>query len=171
MAQPPEPVDVPASEPQDPATATAAPAPTMEKVTAVVVIALGVAMLIGARGIQVRNETGGIDPRWWPTAIAIGITACGLWMLVNALRGVAIERTVEPSRRTGWIQMIVTVAGLALALFLWQVGISFLVLGPGYLIAMNWVYGLRRWTTLLLYPGIVALLLYLVFQLLLKVPL
>jgi hypothetical protein len=33
------------------------------------------------------------------------------------------------------------------------------------------VYGLRRWTTLLLFPAIIAALLYFVFMFLLKVPL
>lgn len=149
----------------------AAPAPVMERVAAGVVLAFGVLMLVGARAIEVRNETGGIDPRWWPTVIAAGIIGCGLWMLANALLGVSIDRQVDPSRRRGWIQMITTVAGLVAVLVLWNSGVSFLVLGPLFLVVINWVYGLRRWTSLLLFPGIIAALLYVVFQMLLKVPL
>jgi hypothetical protein len=145
--------------------------PTMEKLTAAVVTVFGIAMLVGARGIVLRNETGGVDPRWWPTVIAIGIIACGLWMTFNAFRGIAIERTVDESSRQGWIQVGVTVGALAVVLVLWHLGVNFLVLGPAYLIAMNWVYGLRRWTTLLLFPAIIAALLYFVFMFLLKVPL
>lgn len=149
----------------------AAPSPVMERVAAGVVLAFGVLMLVGARGIVLRNETGGIDPRWWPSVIAAGIIICGIWMLANALLGVGIDRDVDPSRREGWIQMLVTVGGLAVVLVLWHLGITFLVLGPLFLVVINWVYGLRKWTSLLLFPGIIAALLYLVFRLLLKVPL
>lgn len=152
--------------------ATTAPlAPAMEKVAAGVVLAFGVLMLVGARGIALRNETGGIDPRWWPTVIAVGIIGCGIWMLANALLGVSIEREVDPSRRKGWVQMIATVAGLAVVLVAWYLGITFLLLGPLFLVVINWIYGLRKWTSLLLFPGIIAALLHLVFRLLLKVPL
>ncbi|GAB3810801.1 hypothetical protein GCM10028820_00960 [Tessaracoccus terricola] len=150
---------------------TAPPAPAMEKVAAGVVLAFGVLMLVGARGIVLRNETGGIDPRWWPTVIAVGIIGCGIWMLANALLGVSIEREVDPSRRKGWAQMVATVAGLAVVLVLWHLGVTFLLLGPLFLVVINWIYGLRKWTSLLLFPGIIAALLYLVFRLLLKVPL
>lgn len=150
---------------------TAPPAPAMEKVAAGVVIAFGLLMLIGARGIVLRNETGGIDPRWWPTVIAAGILGCGIWMLANALLGVSIDREVDRAQRRGWTQMIATVVGLAVVLVLWHFGITFLLLGPLFLAVINWIYGLRRWTSLLLFPGIIAALLYTVFRLLLKVPL
>lgn len=150
---------------------TAAIAPGMERIAAVVVLVFGVWMLTGARAITVRNETGGIDPRWWPTVIAVGIIGCGVWMLANAVLGVKIDREVEASRRTGWIQVVITVVGIAVVLFVWDLGVSFVVLGPIFLVFLNWVYGLRKWTSLLLFPGIIAVLLFTVFQLLLKVPL
>lgn len=151
--------------------AVAPTAPAMERLAAGVVLAFGVLMLVGARAIEVRNETGGIDPRWWPTVIAAGIIGCGLWMLANALLGVSIDREVDPSRRKGWIQMVATVVGLAIVLVLWHFGVTFLLLGPVFLAVMNWMYGLRKWTSLLLFPGIIAVLLFSVFRLLLKVPL
>lgn len=154
-----------------PADSTAEVAPKMEIFAAGLVLSLGVLMLVGARGIAVRNETGGIDPRWWPTVIAAGVILSGLWMLSNAMRKVSIEREVEVSRRTGWIQMMATVGGIAVVLFVWNLGISFVLLGPLFLAGLNWIYGLRKWTSLLLFPGIIAVLLYTVFQLVLKVPL
>lgn len=56
-------------------------------------------------------------------------------------------------------------------LILWGLGVSFVLLAPLLLVALNWLYGLRSWTSLLLFPGIIAGLLFAVFQLLLKVPL
>lgn len=159
-------------EPAPPAEATtAAPSPVMEKAAALVVLGFGVAMLVGARMITVRNETGGVDPRWWPTVIAGGIVACGAWMLFNSVLGRGLERQVEPATRPGWFRMAMTVVGIAVVLILWGLGVSFVLLAPLLLVALNWLYGLRSWTSLLLFPGIIAGLLFAVFQLLLKVPL
>jgi len=148
----------------------APPAPLMERVVAAVVTLLGAAMLFGARGITVRNETGGIDPRWWPTVIAVGIIAMGLWMLYNAVF-TTVERTVDPAQRQGWISVFATVGGLVAMVILWSLHVPFLILAPLFLIGTNWVYGLRRWTTLLLFPGIITLLIFLIFRLMLKVAL
>lgn len=149
---------------------TATPSRPLEVAASLAVVVLGVAMFLGARIIRVRNETGGIDPRWWPGGIGAGIAVMGLWMLFDAVRA-PILREVAPAQRSGWAQMAATVAGLGVVLLLWQIGVSFLVLGPGYLVAMNWVFRLRTWRSLLLFPGIVLVLLLLVFQMLLKVPL
>ena len=54
---------------------------------------------------------------------------------------------------------------------LWSLHVPFLILAPLFLIGTNWVYGLRRWTTLLLFPGIITLLIFLIFRLMLKVAL
>ena len=54
---------------------------------------------------------------------------------------------------------------------LWWLHVPFLILAPLFLIGTNWVYGLRRWTTLLLLPGVITLLIFLVFKLMLKVAL
>ena len=150
--------------------AAAPPAPLMERAVAAIVVLLGTAMLLGARAIEVRNETGGIDPRWWPTVIAAGIIAMGLWMLGNALF-TTIERTVDPAQRSGWVSMLATVGGLVVLVVAWFLGVPFLLLAPLFLIGTNWVYGLRRWTTLLLFPGVITALIFVIFKLVLKVAL
>ncbi|MDO5533665.1 MAG: tripartite tricarboxylate transporter TctB family protein [Propionibacteriaceae bacterium] len=161
-----------AAAPEDaPLDLTAPPAPTLEKTAAAVVLLFGVVMLAAGRAITLRNETGGIDPRWWPSAIAVGIIACGAWMAFNALTRRRGERDVDRVGSHGWVHVMATVAMTAVVLVLWQVGVSFLVLAPAYLIVLNWVYGLRNWKSLLLFPAIITAILYLVFQLLLKVPL
>lgn len=159
-----------ATPPQFEEAATAPRSRVMECVTAGGVLLLGSGMLIGARNIALRAETEGIDARWWPTVIAAGILAMGLWMLIDAVRG-PIEREVQPSQRTGWIQALATLLGIIVILVLWRFGISFLILGPAYLVVLNWIYGLRTWKSLLLFPAIVAAVIYVLFQLLLGVPL
>lgn len=150
--------------------AAAPPAPLMERVVAAVVVVFGAAMLIGARGISVRNEVEGIDARWWPTVIAVGILAMGLWMMVDAFRK-TIERTVDPAQRSGWISVLATIGGLVAMVILWSFKVPFLILAPLFLIGTNWVYGLRKWTTLLLFPGVITALIYVIFKLMLKVAL
>lgn len=160
-----------AVDPVDAEEHTAAPpAPLMERAVAAVVVVLGLAMLYGARAIEVRNETGGIDPRWWPTVIAAGITAMGLWMMGNAIF-TRIERTVDPAQPSGWVSMLATVGGLAVLVVAWQFHVPFLLLAPLFLIGTNWVYGLRRWTTLLLFPAVITALIFVIFRLVLKVAL
>lgn len=149
---------------------TAASSRPLEIAAALSVTVLGAAMLLGARAIVLRNQSDGIDARWWPGVIGAGVVFMGVWMTIDALRA-PITREVLPVSRRGGVQMVITILALAVVLLLWELGVSFLVLGPVYLVGMNWVYGLRTWRSLLLFPGIILILLYLVFQLLLKVPL
>ncbi len=149
----------------------AAPSKRMELVFAVVALTLGLAMLLSARAISVRNETGGMDPRSWPTVIAIGILLSAGWTLFNALTGRRAERDVDASTRSGWVQLAVVVGMIALVLVFWQVGLSFLLLAPIFIIVCNVAFGLRGVIALAVFPATVTALLYLVFQLLLKVPL
>jgi hypothetical protein len=67
--------------------------------------------------------------------------------------------------------VLATVGGLIAMVVAWQFGVPFLILAPLFLIGTNWVYGLRRWTTLLLFPGVITLLIFLIFRLMLKVAL
>ncbi len=147
----------------------AAPSPVMEKAVAAGSLLLGLAMLVGARSIHVRAETGGLDPRAWPTGIAIGVLVAAGWVTFNALTHRRGERDVDRSTRRGWAQVAITVALTALVLVLWQLGLSFLLLGGLYLVALNWVYGLRTWRSLLLFPAVIVVILYVVFMLVLGV--
>ena len=149
----------------------ASPSRPLEIAFAVLALTLGLAMLVGARTIGVRNETGGMDPRTWPTVIAVGILASAGWMAFNAVTGRRSERDVDSATRSGWVQMAVTVAMIAAVLVLWQVGLSFLGLAPLFIIVCNLAYGLRGLVPLVVFPATITLLLFLVFQLLLKVPL
>ncbi|WP_165218066.1 tripartite tricarboxylate transporter TctB family protein [Schaalia sp. ZJ1691] len=143
----------------------------LEVLSALVIAAFGVFTVVGARSIELRNETGGIDPRWWPTIIGAGIIFCGLWMLFNALTRRAIERNVQPANRMGWLWLLATIAALIGAVGIWIIGLHFLVITPLFLAVTNWFYGERRWQTLALFPTIVTLILFVIFRLLLKVPL
>ena len=99
------------------------------------------------------------------------ILASAGWMAFNAVTGRRSERDVDSATRSGWVQMAVTVAMIAAVLVLWLVGLSFLVLAPLFIIVCNLAYGLRGLVPLVVFPATITLLLFLVFQLLLKVPL
>ena len=149
----------------------AAPSKRMELTFSVLALTLGLAMLLSARAMRVRNETGGMDPRSWPTMIAFGILLSAGWTLFNAVTGRRAERDVDGATRSGWIQLGVVIAMIVLVLVLWQVGLSFLILAPVFIIVCNLAFGLRGVVPLLVFPAVLTALLYLVFQLLLKVPL
>lgn len=156
---------------EEPPTTMADASPSMERVFAAGALVFGVLLLVAARSITLRNETGGIDPRTWPTAIAIAILVAAGWVAFNALTKRRAERGVEPATRSGWIKIGIVLALTVAVLVVWKLGLSFLVLGPVYLLVLNWVFGLRSWRGLALFPVIMAALLFLIFFLVLKVPL
>lgn len=143
----------------------------MELLTASLVTILGLAMFVGARSISLRNVSDGLDPKWWPTVISCGIIICGVWMFANVLIQGDLAREVAASSRYGWLQVAATIASLVAVLLLWKLGVTFLALGPAFLVGINVIYGLKNWKSLLLFPAIIALLLYVIFRLLLRIPL
>lgn len=155
----------------DDGASTAAPSRLMEQAFAIVMLAVGLAVLLGARSIDLRNETGGIDARFWPTAIGGGILLSALWVTFNAFTGRRAEREVEVATRTGWIQMLGTIGLTAAVLGVWSADVSFLILAQVLIIGLNALFGLRDVKSLLIFPAVMAGLLYLVFDLLLEVPL
>lgn len=152
-------------------TRTAPVTPWMEKAVAIVTMAFGLAMIAGARSIELRNETEDIDPRFWPIMVGGGIVAAGGWMTFNAFTARRIGRDVEVATRTGWRQLLATIAVLIGTITLWNVGISFLWLAPAFLIVLNLVFGIRSIRGLVAFPALMWGFIYVVFSMLLKVPL
>ncbi|WP_052436505.1 tripartite tricarboxylate transporter TctB family protein [Georgenia sp. SUBG003] len=124
----------------------------------------------GAR-IEVRNETGGIDPRWWPELLGAAGLALGVLLLVVAILRPPFNRDdLEAATRQGWLRVGIAV-GLSIAfVLLWPV-IGFLVATPVFLVVATYVFGGRGWKTLVLFPVLMTAGIYLLFHTLLKVPL
>lgn len=165
------PADIDAEAPVVAADLMARPSRLMEQAFATFAIAVGLAVLLGARNIEVRNETGGIDPRWWPSVIGVAIIVTAVWTTFNAFTGRRAEREVEAATSSGRRHVLVVIVLTAIALGVWYAGLSFLVIAPVYLIALNWVLGVRDLKSVIAFPAFITAFLYLVFHLLLKVPL
>jgi hypothetical protein len=150
---------------------TAVPSRAMEITVAAVGLAVGAAGIVLARGIEVRAETGGIDPRWWPTVLSIGSAALAAALLVVALLRPPFDRSdLERVSDGGWRRLLlagVIAAGYVAA---WQL-VGYLAATVVFLALLVWVFGGRGWKTLIIFPVLTTAFTYLLFHTLLKVPL
>lgn len=149
----------------------ARPSRRLEIVCAAIAVAGSGALVLLARAIEVRNETGGIDPRWWPELLGIAGLALGVLLLVVAVVRPPFDRDdLEAATRQGWVRVGIAVALAVAFVLLWPV-VGFLVAAPVFLVVATYVFGGRGWKTLVLFPLLMTAGIYLLFHTLLKVPL
>jgi len=154
-----------------PASDTASPSKQMEIASAAVAL-LGFAVLVVlSRGIELRRETGGVDPRWWPQLLgAVGVVLSVL-LLVRALTRPPLTRDdVQEATRDGRLRTVLTMALAALYVVAWPLA-GFLVTTPVFLLAAAFLFGGRGWKALLLFPAMLTASIYLLFNSVLQVPL
>lgn len=150
-----------------------APAPTSRRLE--VGSALGALVFLGAlaflaRRIELRTETGGIDPRWWPELLGtVGVVLAVALLVVSVVRPVSRE-DLEASTRTGFVRVGITIALTVAYLVAWPL-VGFLAATPVFLLALTVVFGGRGWRVLLLFPVLLTAFIYLLFNTLLEVPL
>ncbi|MFC8922034.1 tripartite tricarboxylate transporter TctB family protein [Cellulosimicrobium sp. NPDC057127] len=123
-----------------------------------------------ARRIEVRVETGGIDPRWWPELLGTVGAVLAAALLVVAVVRPPDRGDLEATTRTGLVRLVATVALAAGYLVLWPL-VGFLVATPVFLLAAVALFGARGWRTLVLFPLLTTAGIYLLFHTLLEVPL
>lgn len=149
----------------------ARPSRRLEIVCAAIAVAGSGALFLLARAIEVRNETGGIDPRWWPELLGLGGLALGVLLLVAAVLRPPFDRDdLEAATRQGWFRVGLAVALSVAFVLLWPV-LGFLVVTPVFLVAATYLFGGRGWKTLIVFPVLMTGFIYLLFHTLLKVPL
>lgn len=135
---------------------------------------LGLSLLgyFGAQSIAVANETDGIDPRWWPANICLVAIALSLMLLVVSLCRPPFDRDdLEPLSEGGWFRLFATLLLATAFVIAWQLTENFVIPCALLLAALVWVYSGRGWKTLVLFPIITSVSIYLLFHTLLKVPL
>ncbi|MEB3370058.1 tripartite tricarboxylate transporter TctB family protein [Saccharopolyspora mangrovi] len=157
---------------QDPPESSAArPSRSLEICCAATALAATGALVLLAKGIEVRRETDGIDPRWWPELLGmIGLALAAAYLVVAVVRPPFPRTDLEAATRRGWPLLVATVSLTAAFVALWPL-VGFAVAAPVFLSAMTYLVGGRGWRTLLIYPAVVTALVYLPFHTLLKVPL
>jgi hypothetical protein len=186
-------VPVAASEPDAEPTAIAADeyvarsSKAMEIIVAAVALLFNVLFLIAAQSIELRREAGPgqIDARFWPSVLAtIGILLAAPRLIITLIRP-ADERDDLEIRSPGQSgKLLLTLALTAGYLGVWSfktatlhlfglvIGFKlFVIATPVYLAALLWVFGARRWKTLVIFPVVTTAFIYLLFGQLLRIAL
>ncbi|SEE64344.1 tripartite tricarboxylate transporter TctB family protein [Ruania alba] len=160
----------PAPAPENQALA-AGPSRRLEIVCAVIAIAGSALLVIAAQQIEVRNETGGIDPRWWPTVLGAAALTFGVVLAaVAVLRPPFSRDDLESATRVGWVRLVVSLAIAVVYLVLWPLT-GYLIATLPMLVVLTWLFGGRGWRTLAVFPVAMTGFTYALFHLVLKVPL
>ncbi|GAA4114361.1 tripartite tricarboxylate transporter TctB family protein [Enteractinococcus coprophilus] len=130
----------------------------------------GIAVLIGTNNIPLRG-TGELGPRFWPALLGWGIVGLSVLLVTtNVLPARTSQDTPSPMTRYGATQLILTFGVLLAYLSLFNVITLWLITFVTVALLVL-LYGFRGWKVLILFPGIIAAVLHILFVVLLRVPL
>ena len=131
--------------------------------------AIGAAVLLDSRGYPPSLTEGAPGPAFFPRLLAVLLIACAAWLAVRGWRG-ASERRPEASSRIPRLGVWIAVAWIAAFLLVWpRLGTVLSV--PLLVVGLMWLTGERSWRTMVSVPLAFAGFIYLVFMVLLGVPL
>lgn len=150
----------------------AKPSRKLERGIGITLVVLSIAGLIGSRVVTVRTETGGVDPRWWPTVICAAALALSLMLIVVSITKPPFDREdLEVTNRAGWQRLIWTIILSVLYIMAWTLSGNFVVPSVVLLVLLMWVNDGRGLKALVFYPILTVTFIYLLFHTLLRVPL
>lgn len=150
----------------------APPSRKLERAIAISLIVLSALGVLGSRLIAVRTETGGLDPRWWPTVICgISLVLSILLTVISFTRPPFDRDDLEVTNREGWYKLAWTVLFCTLYIVAWTLTGNFVVPSVILLVILMWIYNGRGVKALVIYPIVTVTFLYLLFHSLLRVPL
>ena len=150
----------------------AAPSRALERATGLALILISAVALIGSRQIEVRVQAPGVGPRWWPSILAgIAVVLSITLTIIGFVRLPAERDGIESASRPGWVRFGTTIVITTLFIVAWWTTGNFVVPCVLMLAALLFSYGSRSWRALLLFPVLTTALVYVLFHLLLQVPL
>jgi hypothetical protein len=140
----------------------------MEMAAGGLILAIGVALLIGALGFPLLLN-GVPGPGFLPLVISIGILGCGARLVV---RGMWSPRRggVSWPPLSGWARVGMMLAAMAASFWLME-PLGFIVVTAAFMAVMVYFLGERSWPVLATVPVLSAVGLYVVFAVWLRVPL
>ncbi|WP_449409189.1 tripartite tricarboxylate transporter TctB family protein [Microbacterium maritypicum] len=156
---------------------------TLEIVFGVVALAFSAGYLVLTTQIPLRREAapGQIDARFWPLVIAVTAVVISLAILAIALTRPAPGREdLERIQPGGHVRVIATLVISGAFIALWSLGSVILfgyrievfpVAAALLMAALMLLYGHRRWLSLVIYSASVTAFVYVVFGMLLRIPL
>lgn len=155
----------------------------LEVVVAIVAVALMAAAILLAQGIELRREPGAgqIGARFWPTLLAAVGLGLAVWRLVVAIVGTPDDRSDQDVVAVGGYRRLALTIALTVG-FIAAWGIRsvvafgyrfevFPVLCAVFLLALLRLYGGRGWKALVLFPTLLTVGIYVIFRILLRIPL
>ena len=135
---------------------------------------VGAAVLLDSRGYPPSLAEGAPGPAFFPRLLAVLLIACAAWLAIRAWRGarerIGGESGAGAGSRVRRLGLWVAVAWIAAFLLVWpRLGTVLSV--PLLVVGLMWLTGERSWRTLVFVPLAFAGFIYLVFMVLLGVPL
>lgn len=161
----------------------AEPSRPLEIVFAAIALAVASGYLVLATQIPLRREAaaGQMDARFWPEVLGVSAVAVAIVLLVIAVtRPAPTREDLERIQPGGILRVIATLVVTIAFVALWSVGsvivfgyrIELFPIAAGLLmIALMLLYGHRRWISLIVYSVLVTAFVYVVFGMLLRIPL
>lgn len=155
----------------------------LEIVFAAVALAAAAGYLALAAQIPLRRETvpGQLDARFWPEVIGVAAVIVAVLLLTTAITRPAPGREEIEGIQPGGIVRVAVTLGISIAFIaVWSLGsvilfgyriVVFPVAAGLLMAALMLVYGRRRWLSLVVYSVAVTVFIYVVFGMLLRIPL
>lgn len=169
--------------PADDGYQSATPSRRLEILFAVIALAFTSGFLFLAVQIPLRREPmpGQMDARFWPTVLGTTAIALSIVLLVIAItRPAPTREDIERIQPGGVWRMALTLVIACAFIGLWSLGavvmfgyrVEVFPIATGLLMAaLMLVYGHRRWLSLIIYSVSVTAFVYVVFGMLLRIPL
>lgn len=149
----------------------AQPSRRMETLAATLCVVITGLIVVGAQNIDVRTETGGFDPRSWPTILGwVGLGLSVALLASSALRPPPARAGLDVVNRRGVLRCVTATILTGAYIAVWDLT-DFRVATPVFLALVVAVFGGRTWQSLALYPLLTTTGIYLLFHTVLQVPL
>lgn len=141
-----------------------------EAIATALSLAGGIAILMGTQNV-LHRDSAELGARFWPTLLGWGIICLAVLLVTTNVVPAKTSKDF-PDPMTGWGigRLVVTFTVLVAYLMLFNV-ITLWVITFVTIALLLLLYGFRSWKLLLLFPGIIAAVLHVLFVVLLRVPL
>ena len=161
----------------------ATPSRPLEIAFGIVALAVTAGYLALSTQIDLRREAapGQIDARFWPMVLAVtGVVVAIAILVIAIVRPAPGREDLERIQRRGVTRVIATLVISIAFIALWSLGSVILfgyrievfpIAAALLLVALMLVYGHRRWLSLIIYTASLTAFIYVVFGMLLRIPL
>ncbi|MGO1838542.1 MAG: tripartite tricarboxylate transporter TctB family protein [Microbacterium gubbeenense] len=159
------------------------PSRALEIIAAAIATAFMAGYLVMATQIPLRTEGVGaaMTARTWPSVLGVsGLIVAIILLVVAVTRPVPVRSDIERISAGGPLRVVLTIVISAVFVALWSVQSIimagyriqlFPIVAALYLFALLWVYGHRGWIGLIAYPVGLTAFIYILFGIVLRIPL